>query len=97
MSSAYHPQTDGQTKIVNKCLETYLHCFASTQSIHWVKWMPLAEWWYNTSYHTSIKMTLYESMYVQPPPIVTSYIPRSTNVQEVDTTLSDQEEIICIL
>jgi len=63
MSSAYHPQTDGQTKIINKCLETYLRCFASAQPVHWVRWIPLAEWWYNTSYHSTSKMTPYEAMY----------------------------------
>lgn len=63
VSSAYHPQTDGQTEIVNKCLETYLRCFASSQPIHWAKWLPLVEWWYNTSYHTTIQMTPYEALY----------------------------------
>jgi hypothetical protein len=41
-SSSYHPQSDGKTKIVNKCLEGYLQCFASDKQTQWVKWLPLA-------------------------------------------------------
>jgi hypothetical protein len=52
-SSSYHPQSDGKTQIVNKCLEGYLRCFASDKHTQWVKWFPLAKWWYNISFHTS--------------------------------------------
>jgi hypothetical protein len=41
-SSSYHPQSDGQIKIVNKCLEGYLHCFVSDKQTQWFKWLPLA-------------------------------------------------------
>ena len=51
--SSSHPQFDGQTDIVNKCLEGYLCCFASNKQTQWVKWLPLTKWWYNTSFHTS--------------------------------------------
>lgn len=52
-SSLYHPQLDGKIEVVNKCLEGYLHCFTSEKQLQWVDWLPLTEWWYNTSFHSS--------------------------------------------
>ncbi|GKA93365.1 reverse transcriptase, partial [Tanacetum coccineum] len=43
MSTAYHPQTDGQTKVVNKCLECFLRCMSGERPKEWVQWLPLAE------------------------------------------------------
>jgi IS30 family transposase len=43
--TAYHPQSDGQTEFANKCLETYLRCFASENKNQWAQWLPLFEWW----------------------------------------------------
>ncbi|XP_020092846.1 uncharacterized protein LOC109713256 [Ananas comosus] len=74
MSSAYHPETDGQTERVNRCLETYLRCLCFQHPKKWHSWLALAEWWYNTSFHSSIGMTPYEALYGYPPPnyLVTS-------------------------
>lgn len=57
MSSSYHPQTDGQTEVVNRCLENYLRCMTGDRPTHWSKGLPLAEWWYNTTFHASKKLT----------------------------------------
>ena len=39
MTSSYHPQSDGQTEVVNRCLET-LRCFAIEQPQQWSYWIP---------------------------------------------------------
>nr|GEV70029.1 putative mitochondrial protein [Tanacetum cinerariifolium] len=63
----------------------------------WVKWLPLAEFWYNTNYHTSTKTTPYNAVYCQTPPIYAPYIPRYSRVEEVDRTLKAREEAIKVL
>jgi hypothetical protein len=88
ISTTYHPQTDGQTEVVNKCLETYLRCFASKKKNHWAQWLPLAEWWYNTSYHTTTRVTSFEAIYGHNPPLVLSYSPSVSNVSVVYQTLT---------
>jgi hypothetical protein len=94
LNTTYHPHTDGQKKVVNKCLETYLRFFASEKQHQWAQWLPLAKWWYNTSYHTTTRMTPFEVVYGQKPTSVLSYLLGTSKVQAVDQTLIVQEDIL---
>lgn len=58
-SNAYHPRFDEQTEVVNRSLETYLRFMTSDLPNSWVQWLPLAQFWYNTSYHSSIRCFLF--------------------------------------
>jgi hypothetical protein len=62
-SSAYHPQTDGQTKRVNQILEDMLRACVLQYDKNWDKCLSLAEFSYNNSYQTSLKMAPFEALY----------------------------------
>jgi hypothetical protein len=96
-SSSYHPQYDGQIEIVNKCLEGYLSCFVSNKQTQWFKWLPLVEWWYNTSFHTATKMTPFMALYGYHPPSITSSLKEKSKVQAVEDHIENQQHILQIL
>jgi hypothetical protein len=61
-SSAYHPQTDGQTKRTNQILEDMLRACALKNSGRWDKSLSYAEFAYNNSYQSSINMAPFEAL-----------------------------------
>nr|GEU94378.1 retrotransposable element Tf2 [Tanacetum cinerariifolium] len=82
------------TEVVNRSLGCYLRCICGEKPKEWVKWLPLAKFWYNTNYHTSTKTTPYEAVYCQTPPIHIPYILEDSRVEKVDRTLQAREEAI---
>nr|ADB85416.1 putative retrotransposon protein [Phyllostachys edulis] len=62
-STAYHPQTDGQTERVNQVLEDMLRACAIEFAADWEKCLPYAEFAYNNSYQSSLKMSPFEALY----------------------------------
>jgi len=57
LSTAYHPETDGQTEQVNHILEQYLQVYINYQQDNWVHLLPLAEFTYNNISHSMTMVT----------------------------------------
>ncbi|KAA3485981.1 taxadiene 5-alpha hydroxylase [Gossypium australe] len=62
-STTFHLQTDGQLEQVIQILEYMLHCCVIEFEGSWERLLPLAEFAYNNSYQSSIKMTTYKALY----------------------------------
>nr|GEV44226.1 putative reverse transcriptase domain-containing protein [Tanacetum cinerariifolium] len=63
MSTAYHPETDGQSKRTIQTLKDMLRVCVIYFRNRWVKHLPLVEFSYNNSYHASIKAAPFEALY----------------------------------
>jgi hypothetical protein len=56
-SSAYHPETDGQTERTNRVVEDYLRHYVNTTQTNWEEHIAMAEFAYNNAYHTALQST----------------------------------------
>lgn len=93
-SSAYHPQSDGQTEVVNRCLETYLRCFAGRKPTTWVQWLPWAEFWYNSSHHSATNTTPFRALYGRDPPRLLRFGDVPTANAEVEVMIHDRDALL---
>ena len=66
MSTAFHPQTDGQSERTIQVLEDMLRACVLDHKGRWEEHLPLAEFAYNNSYQASIQMAPYEALYGRP-------------------------------
>ncbi|KAJ8762999.1 hypothetical protein K2173_023204 [Erythroxylum novogranatense] len=69
--------------MVNRILEQYLRCFTSDQPKRWKEWLPWAEYSYNTSTHSSTKVSPFQAVYGIPPPSLLRYVPRTARVDDM--------------
>ena len=63
MSTAYHPQTDGQMKRLNQTLEQYLHCYVNYEQNDWVQHLATAEFSYNNAKHATTGISPFTMIY----------------------------------
>lgn len=70
LSTAFHPQTDGQTERQNQTLEQYLRCYCCDKQDQWAAWLPLAEFAYNNSVHPTLRMSPFFALYGYNPALV---------------------------
>ncbi|KAF8748459.1 hypothetical protein RHS01_10848 [Rhizoctonia solani] len=81
-SSAYHPQSDGQTERVNPSIEHFLRAYSGINQRDWTKWLPMAKFAYNNAVHSSTGKTPFKALYGWEPTLTPSNVP--TDVPEAD-------------
>jgi len=67
LSTAFHPQTDGQTERINQELEQYLRMFIDHRQEQWPEWLGTAEFAYNNKVHSSTRTSPFKANYGQDP------------------------------
>jgi hypothetical protein len=94
MTSAYHPQSDGQSEVLNKGLELFLRCFTFHNPKSWYKALSWAEFWYNTALQTSIGMTPFKALYGRDPPTLLRYESQANDPPTLQEELMERDRLL---
>ncbi|WVZ87490.1 hypothetical protein U9M48_034121 [Paspalum notatum var. saurae] len=94
MTTAFHPQSDGQSESANRVILMYLRCLAGDRPREWLRWLPWAEFLFNTAYQTSLRDTPFRVVYGRDPPSIRSYEPGETRVPSVAKRMEERAEFL---
>lgn len=94
MSFAYHPQSDGQTEVMNRIIEQYLCSFVHHRLGTWGKLLPWVEWSHNTSWNLGTGSTPYEVTFGRKPFNFPDYLAGSSQIATVDDMLTNRDEVL---
>ena len=94
MTTAFHPQSDGQTEATNHVIVMYLRCFTGDRPCQWLRWLPWAEYIYDMAYQTLLRDMPFRMVYGRDPPTIQSYEPGETRVAAVAKSMADRDEFL---
>lgn len=97
VSSAYHPQSDGQTEVMNRIIEQYLRAFVHRKPQTWGKLLLWVEWSHNTSWNVATGTIPYDITFELKPFNFLDYITRSSKLDAVEEMLKDRDETFQII
>jgi transposase InsO family protein len=89
LSTAYHPQTDGQTERLNQTMEQYLRCFVNEQQDNWVERLPMAQFAFNSAMSETTKTSPFFANHGYVPDVV--YAPRKDTARSAEATLRAEQ------
>ncbi|ESK81885.1 hypothetical protein Moror_711 [Moniliophthora roreri MCA 2997] len=92
MSTAFHPQTDGETEWVNQEIEVYLRAFCLKEQTQWKEYLPLAEFAHNNQTHLVLKKSpFFMMMGYHPRPLPTIF--EKTTIPLVEERLRELKRV----
>ncbi|MBW0534063.1 hypothetical protein O181_073778 [Austropuccinia psidii MF-1] len=92
LSTAYHPETDGQTERVNQILEQYLWMYVSYHQDDWNTWLPLAKFAYNNSDHSLMKQLPFFTVYGRDPQFDSVNLTQDTPSGKLSTKIQSVQQ-----
>jgi hypothetical protein len=94
LSSAFHPQSDEQSEVVNNIITMYLRCLVGDRPRQWLKWLPWAEYCYNTAFQSSIRTSPFRVVYGREPPSLRPAAAEEARVPAVHEQLWERDEFV---
>jgi hypothetical protein len=77
-------------EVANRVIVMYLRCFAGDRPRQWLRWLPWAEYVYNTAFQSSLRETPFRVVYGCDPPTIRSYEPGLLDRPGYGGTTEDQ-------